>query len=114
MNTNSWDFQDIAIGFFEDAWGEQYIMVQNPNHASADWPVFTAERADFELDFNFAGAPSGFDTSAVESLNKDTGVVERYPLASLGGDSARLSVTLEAGDVLLFKYATGADFALQK
>jgi hypothetical protein len=46
-------------------------------------------------------------------LNKLTGAVETRPLTSLDAEGGTLDVSLAAGDPLLFKYKTGAPFALQ-
>jgi hypothetical protein len=63
-----------------------------------------------DLDFKSAKV----DKTKLLSLDKSTGKVTALPLTGLGGNKARRSVTLAAGDPVLFKYATGAPFALGK
>jgi len=104
---------DLLIGFFADDAGEVYVMVQNPNHEGGDWPSDDAGAQTIEVHFDFAGAPPALDRARVEHLNKATGQVEPLPLVALGGQRAKLVVTLAAGDPVLFKYATGRPFALR-
>ena len=101
-----WEFQDLLVGLFEDDAGERYLMVQNGNHESADWPLWTHDRVDVELSFDFSGAPGSVDTSVMEVFDAQTGDVERR---SLSGDVLQLE--LLAGEGVLMKYATGADWA---
>ncbi|MDP6934225.1 MAG: hypothetical protein QGG40_14970, partial [Myxococcota bacterium] len=109
-----WDeMQDISVGFFVDDQGEAYVMVQNPTHAHSSWPIMVEEQADFRLEFDFSDAPSSLDPTLVQVLDKDSGDVESLTLQTLGGGKAALEFSLSAGDPLLFKYATGTDFALQ-
>lgn len=101
-----WEFNDLILGFFEDDAGEQYLMVQNGNHESASWPLWTHDRVDVALTFDFAGAPASLDTSVVEVFDAKTGRVSQVALQ--GGV---LEVELLAGEGVLMKYATGADWA---
>jgi hypothetical protein len=107
------DFQDTNVGFFTDDNGEIYVMLQNANHQAADWPLYTRDRAWFRATFDFASAPPGVDVTRVRTLNARTGAVEDLPLVHVGGSRAALEIQLDAGDVVLFKYATGMPFALQ-
>ena len=104
---------DYLVGFFKDAAGEQYVMLQNVKHVNGSFPVdLLVGPVTFEVDLDFKGAT--LDKTKLLSLDKTTGKVAALPLTSLGGAKARLSVTLAAGDPVLFKYATGAPFALGK
>jgi hypothetical protein len=106
--------QDLFVGFFADDAGEQYVMLQNPNHPDASWPSDSSDSVTFQVTFDFQGVTSPpFDTTSVQSLNKETGLIDSLALTPQGGTTAQLEVTLAAGDVVLFKYATGASFALQ-
>jgi hypothetical protein len=106
------DDNDLAIGFFEDDAGEHYVMVQNQNHKNADWPINNTKKAVLRIGFDFAGAPGNVATLHVQTLSKTTGKVKNYPLSSKAGAKAELKVTLAAGDPILFKYDTGAPFAM--
>jgi len=107
-------FQDILVGFFNDDFGERYFMVQNVNHTNAGWPVSSDAAATIRIGFDFSVVTDpGFDKTSLLSLNKLTGVVETLPLTPSVGDSATIEVTLAAGDTILLKYNTGADFAMQ-
>jgi hypothetical protein len=106
-------FADYLVGFFTDDAGEQYVMLQNVKHTHGSWPVdLSVGPVTFTVDLDFKSAT--VDKTKLLSLDKTTGKVVSLPLTSLGGSKARLSVTLAAGDPVLFKYATGAPFALGK
>jgi hypothetical protein len=107
-------FVDYLVGFFVDDAGERYVMLQNVKHTHGSFPVDVGVGpATFAVDFDFSGAVgAAVDKTKLLSLDKTTGQVVSLSLTSLGGDKARLTVTLEAGDPVLFKYATGAPFAL--
>ena len=79
---------------------------------SADWPVFLEPDADFRLAFDFGGA--SVDPTRLRAFDPTTGDVYDLPLSSTGPNTAELVVTLDAGDVLLFKYATGLPFAMRR
>ena len=113
INESALEFQDVSIGFFEDDAGQHYIMLQNPTHASADWPIMVADEADFRVEFDFATAAASLDTSRIEVLNNRTGSIETRVLSSTGPSTAAIQFTLDAGDAVLFKYATGGSFAQQ-
>jgi hypothetical protein len=105
-----YEYQDVLIGFFEDDDGEQYVMLQNPTHASADWPLMVEDEATFRMELDFTGAPASLDQSQLQVLDKTSGAVDGWPLTAIGGARAALEITLAAGDVVFFKYDTGADF----
>jgi len=102
--------QEWSIGFFEDDDGEAYFMVQNAAREGADFPLYRP-RGDLRLGFDFGGAPPNVDSTRLTRLDAATGAVVDVPLTWLGGTEAELEWTLDAGDVLLLKYATGAPFA---
>ncbi len=99
-------WHEILVGFFRDDYGERYVMVQNVNHESGAFPNDNADPMEIRISFDFTGA--GFDTTQVETFNKVTGVVEDVALSG-----STLTVTLPAGDPILFKYKTGKPFAIQ-
>jgi hypothetical protein len=104
---------DYLVGFFTDAAGERYVMLQNVKHVNGTFPVdLLVGPVTFEVDLDFKSA--AVDKTKLLSLDKSTGKLTALPLTGLGGSKARLSVTLAAGDPVLFKYATGAPFALGK
>ncbi len=104
---------DLAAGFFRDDAGEIYVMVQNQQHAGADWPINNTDEVTARVHFDFSGAPGELDKTHVLSLDRRTGQVVGLALVSDGGDKASLDVRLAAGDPVLFKYADGFPFALQ-
>ena len=106
-------FLDILVGFFVDDFGEQYVMVQNVRHEHGDWPVDNAKPGTIRLTFDF-GSAAGVDKTRLLGLNRLSGAVGDVPLTSLGGSQAQLDVTLDAGNPLLFKYATSRSFVLGK
>ena len=104
---------DYLVGFFRDAANEQYVMLQNVKHTHGDFPIMLfVGPVTFEVDFDFKGTT--VDKTKLLSLDKKTGKVVSLPLSSLGGNKARLTVTLAAGDPVLFKYSTGMPFSLGK
>jgi len=113
QNLSFYEFQDVLVGFFEDDLGEIYVMLQNPTHEGASWPIMVEDQADFRIEFDFSGAPHSFDTTQLRTLNIETETVVPYSLQPLDGQRAALNITLSAGDAILFKYATGAPFATQ-
>jgi len=104
--------QDAAIGFFEDDRGEPFIMFQNVHHSGGSYQVSSTSPATYHLDFDFSGAPAALDRTRLMVLDGETGTERFEPLTSTGPDTARLSITLDAGDVVLFKYANGRSFLL--
>jgi len=105
-----WETQDILVGFFIDDDGDRYVALQNPTHASADWPIMASDTATFEVELDFSSAPASVARDHLLVLNHHDDTVDQAPLNG-GGDQRMLSVILDAGDVILFKYATGAGFA---
>jgi hypothetical protein len=103
---------DLLVGFFKDDAGETYLMIQNQRHQHADFPNQSKGSGSFKLSFDFQAAPANVDRTALLSLNKVTGQIDRVPLAG-EGNSRSVSLTLAAGDPVLLKYATSAPFALQ-
>jgi hypothetical protein len=103
---------ELAIGYFVDDSGEQYVMIQNQNHQNASWPINNLKSAQLVVSFDFANAPSNVATTHVQTLNKKTGVVENHMLVPMGGNKAQLKAPLIAGDAIFFKYDTGKSFAL--
>ena len=103
--------QDVLAGFFNDDAGEKYFMIQNVNHTNGDWPVSSDAASMIRVRFDFSAVTDpGFDRTILQSLNKTTGAVETIPLIHVSGDTYLLEVTLPAGDAILLKYSTGADF----
>jgi hypothetical protein len=105
-----WEVQDLLIGFFVDDSGSHYVALQNPTHASADWPVMVSGSCSFELRFDFSSAPPGFDSSALMVLDHHQDSTYSLPLSAIAGQQGA-TVTLDAGDLVFFKYADGVPFA---
>ena len=106
------DVQDLLVGFFADDEGEQYVMLQNPNHAGGKYQVANEDDATFEIEFDFTDAADEVSRERVLLLSGATGQLEPHALISMGPHQARVETTLPPGDVWLFKYDTGAPFAL--
>ncbi|MEW5909925.1 MAG: hypothetical protein AB1659_09020, partial [Thermodesulfobacteriota bacterium] len=107
------DTLEMLVGHFRDDSGEFYTMVQNVRHAHGDFPVNRTDQGTVRISFDFSNAPANLDRSKVLSLNKLTGQVENIYLTYRSGNAGFLDVKLAAGDPFLFKYATGASFALR-
>jgi hypothetical protein len=110
VGTSLWEVQDVLIGFFVDDSGSRYVALQNPTHASSDWPVMMSGSCTFELLFNFSSAPAGLDTSHLMVLDHHLNAVRQAPLSAAAGQQG-VSITLDAGDLVFFKYADGLPFA---
>jgi hypothetical protein len=101
---------ELLVGFFVDAAGDHYVMVQNVRHAHAEFPIGGTQSLALQVDFDFGS--SGVDATKLLALSRTTGAIDELPLENKGGTKAQLLVTLEAGNVVLFKYATGRPFPL--
>lgn len=106
-------FHGLLVGHFVDDAGERYVMIQNTNHADGTWPSDSTSSQTISVDLDFGTSPTAA-TDRVLVLDKLTGQVVSTPLqVKTAGRSGTLRVTLEAGDPILFKYATGRPFALR-
>jgi len=110
VGTSSWEVQDVLVGFFVDESGSRYVALQNPTHASSDWPLMTSASCSFELFFDFSSAPAGFDTSHLMVLDHHLNAVRQTTLNAVGGQHS-VTISLDAGDLVFFKYADGLPFA---
>ncbi|MGK0361594.1 MAG: hypothetical protein ACI9U2_003912 [Bradymonadia bacterium] len=106
-------FQELAIGYFEDARGERYLMIQNQNREGGSFPNENTSATGVRVAFDFTGAPARFDRTRVEVFDHRTGQVAPVMLGG-NGDARELRVRLEAGDIVFFKYATDRPFATQR
>ena len=109
VGTLPWEVQDLLIGFFVDDDGSHYVALQNPTHDSADWPLTSSDSCDFELRFNFNQAPPSVDTSRLLVLDHHLDIV-RDELLMPSGVEQVVTVNIDAGDLLFFKYADGGGF----
>jgi hypothetical protein len=101
---------DLLAGFFVDAAGERYVMIQNLRHAHGNWPLDNAGALATEVEFDFGAA--AVNRAQVLRLDPVTGNVVTQALTSTGPTTATLAMTLPAGGAVLFKYATGKPFML--
>lgn len=102
---------EILAGFFRDDGGEHYVMLQNVRHARASPPNASEAPGTLRLRFDFAGAPPGLDPRRIlifDPVSRRPRAVALEPQGPLGG---RVELRLAAGDVVLFRYATGRAFA---
>jgi len=109
VNLSTWEVQDVLIGFFVDDDGSRYLALQNPTHAASDWPLMVSSSCDFELRFDFASAPPTVDPTQLLVLDHQQDLVRSEVLLPVGNEQV-LNVSIDAGDLLFFKYADGAGF----
>ncbi len=105
------ELDELLIGFFRDDAGEVYVMFQNPHHPGGDFPNRSNDPMTVRLEFDFSDDPD-VDPTRLRRLDPDTGAVLNVALEAHDGGAAALQVILPAGDAMLYKYATGAPFAL--
>jgi hypothetical protein len=133
---------DILVGFFRDAVGEPYVMLQNARHTHSlgvsEDPLPGADLPGrIRLDFEFTDAPMTVDRTRVEVLRSDDptiavldlDVVPPDPIPPpdpIGPDPdapepevpeppqerSTVEVTLDAGAALVFKYTDTIPFRL--
>jgi hypothetical protein len=104
---------DVIIGYFKvlhedfdgpDANNEIYFMVVN---GLSDHSAGTEDtRQEIRLIFDFGAT----GITSLQRLNKNTGHVDVIPLEHLEGSQYLLTLTLNGGEGILFKYNTGAPF----
>jgi hypothetical protein len=102
---------EILAGFFRDDAGEHYVILQNVRHARGSPPNDNEEAGTIRLRFDFQGAPSDVDPSRIlvfDPRRQQSKAVALQPRAPRGGVA---DLPVAAGDVVLFKYATGRSFA---
>jgi hypothetical protein len=105
---------DLLVGTFKDDCGEIYVMLQNQAHPGASIPIGNANALSFTLSFDFgASTDATLDEGAIMALDITTGAATPRALASTGAATAKLDVSLPAGDVLFFKYKNGRPFVRQ-
>ncbi len=93
-------FQDVIFGFFEDRFGDTYVMVMNPNHENASFPNESNHAAQVTLGFDFRD--SGIDGLLVM---RPSGSVDRVEATS-----GSIEFEIAAGDIVFYKYDTGRPF----
>ncbi len=102
---------ELLVGFFRDARGARYVMIQNVRHNHGDWPSNNDDAATIRVSFDFSAAPATTSRAQLETLDASDGLVKTLPLAG-SGELRSLEVRLAAGDPVLFKYDDGRPFAL--
>lgn len=98
--------QHALVGFFEDDWGERYLMVQNPNHSNGTRPTDSTSDATITLTFDFSAAPAGMNRARLERFDPTTGAISDVELSE-----ADLALRIPAGEIVFLKYKTGAPWA---
>jgi len=115
--TTSGALDDVHVGFFVDDCGESYVMLLNPKHAHAKFPLSSEGPTTATLSFDFSNATDpSLDRAHVSSLDPTDGVVKPLaltPSGANGANGATLQVTLGAGKAMLFKHTNGRSFVLQ-
>ncbi|RPI23025.1 MAG: hypothetical protein EHM57_04540, partial [Actinobacteria bacterium] len=114
---------DIPVGFFVDATGQRYAMVQNGRHthsrgADAQALPGADSAGRIRLEFDFTGAPFTIDRSRIEYLDPADGKVRVLVLTELppavgaepNPDLRFAEPLLDPGEPLLFKYTDTIPF----
>lgn len=101
---------EVSLGFFVDDAGERYFAVQNVRHEHADFPIDSTEPGAVTLRFDFSGGPAAVRRDRLLALDVQNDALVLVPLEG-SGDERSAVVTLDAGDLRLFKVDTGAGFA---
>jgi hypothetical protein len=102
---------EILAGFFRDDAGEHYVMLQNVRHARGSPPNDSEEPGRIRVRFDFRGAPPDLDPSRILVFDPKRQRGRTQPIVSLGPRGGVAELPVAAGDVVLFKYATGRPFA---
>ena len=102
---------EILAGFFRDDAGEPYVMLQNIRHTRAGSPNDSEEPGTIRVRFDFREAPPHLDPSRILVLDPRLGRPKAMALQPRRGRGAVAELNVAAGDVVLFKYATGRPFA---
>jgi hypothetical protein len=101
---------EILAGFFLDDFGEHYVMLQNVRHTGGSPPIASDAPGNVRVRFDFSTAPSVLDRSRILLFDPHTGRASPLALEKQGARGRVAQLRLAAGDVVLFKYATGRPF----
>ena len=101
---------EILAGFFRDDAGEHYVMLQNVRHARGSPPNDSAEPGVIRVRFDFRGAPPDLDPSRILVFDPAGRRARTQLLVPSGPRGGVAELPVAAGDVVLFKYATGRPF----
>jgi hypothetical protein len=101
---------EILAGFFRDDAGEHYVMLQNVRHARGSPPNDSEEPGRIRVRFDFRGAPPHLDPSRILVFDPKRQWGRTQPLVPSGARGGVAELPVEAGDLVLFKYATGRSF----
>lgn len=101
---------DAALGFFVDPWGDRVVMVQNVSHTHGTFPTSHERAGTITLTFDFSAAPPSVQTTALRGLDPLTGLTTSIPLTVVDATHRSVDLTLQAGDLAVFKVDTGRDF----
>lgn len=102
---------EILAGFFRDDRSEHYVMLQNVRHTNAGPPNDNEDAGTIRVTLDFTNAPTGVDTSRICVLDPTSGRPMPMAVEKHGRAGGLVRFPLDAGDVVLFKYATGRPFA---
>ena len=112
VENSLFNIRDLAVGFFADADGEIYVMIQNQQHKNAQFPIDNLKTSTVRVTFDFSGAPANLDTSQLLLLDHTTGNQFTQSLQPIGNGLVIFEKVLNAGDPVFFKYSTGQPFPL--
>jgi hypothetical protein len=101
---------EILAGFFRDDAGEHYVMLQNVRHWGGGPPNDSDEPGTVRVALDFSAAPPGLDRSRILVFDPRTRQAHQVLVERRGASGGIVRFPLEAGDVVLFKYATGTPF----
>lgn len=104
-------FHDVHAGFFRDACGESYVLLLNPSHPAAKFPLSGNAAIVAKLTFDFSTSTDpALDETRIETLDPKDGVVKTLPLTAAGSRTATLDIRLAPGQVALFKHRNARSF----
>lgn len=101
---------EILAGFFRDDAGEHYVMLQNVRHTHASPPNDQDHAGSIRVRFEFSSAGPDLDQSRILVFEPATGRARPLELDRRGPRIGVADLRVDAGDVVLFKYATGTRF----
>ncbi len=104
---------NLAVGSFEDDFGEKYTMLLNLHHSGSDFYATSLVPVTTRISFDFSTISAAcMDKSKLLVLNQGTGQVDEVTLSN-PGDHPYLEVTLGPGEPFFFKYKTARPFAMR-
>jgi hypothetical protein len=102
---------EILSGFFRDDAGEHYVMLQNVRHSGGSPPNDSDGPGTIRVRFDFSAAPPELDEDRILVFDPKAARAHVLAIEKRGARRGIVDFRLRAGDVVLFKFATGNSFA---